>query len=59
MTRMTIAALPMVEAIEGISFKLSKLFGAGFIKELTHADNVPLDGVTKREITRYGDKNVD
>ena len=56
---MTIAALPMVEAIEGISFKLSKLFGAGFIKELTHADNVPLDGVTKREITRYGDKNVD
>ena len=60
MTRMTIAALPMVEEIDGRSIRLSdtQFCGRKVEKELTHCNNIGSHCITKREIPSDSDKYI-
>jgi len=59
-TRATIAALAIVDAIDGGSEGVSGVMGEEEVgKPLTHADNVALNGVAEGKITGNGDQDVD
>jgi hypothetical protein len=59
MTRTTIAALAIVEAIEGTSWSCQYRPGVVLSKGLTHQHDIPFDSVAKRQISRNGNKDID
>ena len=53
------AALPIVDAIEGRSMEHQRSLERWLSVRLTHSDNIPRDMVAKGKITRNGHKDID
>ena len=58
MTRMTMAALPIVEDIDGASAGLLAIFMGCWRRKRTHSDHIASNGVPKRQVAGNGHKDV-